>query len=494
MKDRILKMMQKEDVCIIMDFDYTITDYSSYSSIGVFKNYLGKKYCIRKEKIDNAISQLEKNNDELLEMLWRKKIDLLHEFVNEDFLNKINVSDNFIIRNEIKIILKKANELNIPVYIISSGCGEVIEKVLSDNRLDYNNIQIIANYILKQNNVITPKNKKSFLNIKYSNYIVFGDNIDDFFIKENNYNVKYYKDCKFRKLSEFQNKKCTFGIGLYKGEKIFYKTIFNGLKNELEGYKLVSKYYRVPKIINYSHDMIIYEYLKNFTDKTLYDYLYINNKLVINYKKIFNSYKRSLKNIISLNENDLKNNLFYKKRLYQIDVYINDNSYKKYLPILLDIKKHIESEKKLYSFVSQGDPTDTNITVDGEFCDFENGGYNSLVGEIAIFIVSILFFGGCIYPKYNSNAYKIRDKWKISKPNEKNIELLLKYLKMFRENLDENVIQELDRYLKYYICFRLLTPINVSIMSKSDQKIIIKNLLDFYNLKNFDEIIDKIGG
>ena len=152
MKDRILKMMQKEDVCIIMDFDYTITDYSSYSSIGVFKNYLGKKYCIRKEKIDNAISQLEKNNDELLEMLWRKKIDLLHEFVNEDFLNKINVSDNFIIRNEIKIILKKANELNIPVYIISSVCGEVIEKVLSDNRLDYNNIQIIANYILKHNN------------------------------------------------------------------------------------------------------------------------------------------------------------------------------------------------------------------------------------------------------------------------------------------------------------------------------------------------------
>ena len=161
MKDRILKMMQKEDVCIIMDFDYTITDYSSYSSIGVFKNYLGKKYCIRKEKIDNAISQLEKNNDELLEMLWRKKIDLLHEFVNEDFLNKINVSDNFIIRNEIKIILKKANELNIPVYIISSGCGEVIEKVLSDNRLDYNNIQIIANYILKQNNVIKQLQQQS---------------------------------------------------------------------------------------------------------------------------------------------------------------------------------------------------------------------------------------------------------------------------------------------------------------------------------------------
>ena len=110
MKDRILKMMQKEDVFIIMDFDYTITDYSSYSSIGVFKNYLGKKYCIRKEKIDNAISQLEKNNDELLEMLWRKKIDLLHEFVNEDFLNKINVSDNFIIR---KFLLRRGKRIII---------------------------------------------------------------------------------------------------------------------------------------------------------------------------------------------------------------------------------------------------------------------------------------------------------------------------------------------------------------------------------------------
>ena len=40
---------------------------------------------------------------------------------------------------------------------------------------------------------------------------------------------------------------------------------------------------------------------------------------------------------------------------------------------------------------------------------FINLWYNSLVGEIAIFIASILTHGSRIYPKYNKNAYMIKN-------------------------------------------------------------------------------------
>ena len=480
--------------CIVTDFDYTLTDYSSYSSIGVFSNYLCDEYVNNKKLIDKRVFNTSLDMTSELYYLWKEKILLLHKYASMEVVNKIVSDDNFVLRNEMINLLTYAYDHSIDVYIISSGCKEIIEAVLRKNKINYKNIEIISNSFISCNKkVITPSNKKEFFDKEYSLYIIIGDDKRDFFIKKNCYYIEYFTDPKFRILTNNKNKKCNYGLCLYKGNKAFYKTVFDGIKNELKGYKLVSKYYMVPKIIYYSENVILYEYIDDFIDKSLYDYLYGDRNLHIDYNYIFNQYKESLKSVKYIQENKLKNDLFYNQRISIIDKYISSDEYSKYKNIFIAIKKRITKDKKLYSFISQGDPTDTNITTTGIFCDFENGGYNSIVGEIAIFIVSILSHGAYIYPKYNSKVYDAKKlkKYKNYITN-KNIELLLEYLNIFKMNLNKNIIKELDTYLKYYICFRIVSPIDIDILSENDREFIFYLLNIFYNAKNFNQIINII--
>lgn len=291
-------------------------------------------------------------------------------------------------------------------------------------------------------------------------------------------------------LSSYQNKKCIYGLGTFEGKSIFYKTMFNDLKEELNGYNIVSKYYKVPKIISYDNDLIIYEYNKSLINKSIFDYLYINDELILDITSIFNQYKSSLKDIKYLNEEEVSNKKFYKDRINMLDDLINDNEYKKYHSSFKKIKEKLLEDKKLYSFVSQGDPTDTNITVDGLFCDFENGGYNSLVGEIAIFIASILTHGPRIYPKYNKKAYMIKNvDLNNIKFSKKNINLVLEYLNFYKENLNREQIEELDKYLKYYLCFRMISPIKLEVMDDIDKEYVLDLINKFMKINSFDELI-----
>ena len=494
MLNEIKKLITDDnDICIVMDFDYTLTDYSSYSSIGVFSNYLCNDYVKKKNIIDEKINCLDDDDEELYK-LWREKMILLRKYSNKSIVNKIIKDDNFTLRSELVDILKFASYENVDVFIISSGCKEIIEKVLVANNINLNNVKLIANsFIDFDSKIVTPKNKKEFFNSKYSFHVVLGDERSDFFIKDNAYYVEYFNDYTFRELSRYENKKCVYGLGLYKGKKIFYKTLSDGIKDEIKNYNLVNKYYKIPKIISYSHNTILYEYREEFINKAIYDYLYRYDKLYINYESILNGYKESLKNIKCINEAKLKNNLFYKKRADILDRYINNENYSKYKHIFIDVKNKILKSKKLYSFISQGDPCDTNITVNGLFCDFETSGYNSVVGEIAIFVISILSHGAYIYPKYNSKAYNIKFSGKAkNKVSDKNTKLLVKYLEFYKNNLNENVMKELDKYLKYYICFRIVTPIDLDIMDKKDRNNLLNELNKFYSTKSFNQIIETI--
>ena len=295
-------------------------------------------------------------------------------------------------------------------------------------------------------------------------------------------------------ISRYQNKKCFYGLGIYNDEKIFFKefNLISDLEKEIDGYNIVKKYYRVPKLITKYDNTIIYEYKDELINSTLYEYLYydVSN---INLNNILNQYKNSLKDIKRINEDELCNDKFYKKRINMIDNYstLIDN---------LDIKEHIKKvifeisqDKTLHAFISQGDPTDTNISTDGCFTDFENGGYNSLVGEIAIFLISILTHGGYFYPKYNSKVYMIRSNYKVNlKISSKNINIIVSYLDMIKSIVNKDIINEINKYLKYYICFRLLTPIDVSKMDEIDQEIIFSLFELFYEVNSIDELISLI--
>ena len=298
----------------------------------------------------------------------------------------------------------------------------------------------------------------------------------------------------YEMLSRFQNKKCYFGLGLYTNQKIFFKEFNSPLdkEKEIKGYQTVKRYYVVPQMVSSVDNTIIYEYKDELINSSLYEYLYfdIGN---INLEGILNQYKNSLKNIKKINEKDTFNNKFFKDRIKMIDQYlllINDLNLSNQFN---EMKKVIQEDKKLHAFISQGDPTDTNISTNGCFTDFENGGYNSLVGEIAIFIVSILTHGGYFYPKYNSNVYQIRSNYKVNTTiKDKNKTLIIAYLNMIKNNVSKDIIDEINKYLKYYICFRLVTPLDVTQMDEDDQNIIFSLFEIFFQIENIDELINLI--
>ena len=233
---------ESNDSVIIMDFDYTLTDYSSYSSIGVFKNYLSEEYIKAKKVIDNKIDSLLSENNTNITELWSKKIQLLNKHADLNLVNRIINDDNLILREKLISILKLSYKNNVPVYIISSGCKEIIEQVLIKNNINFKNIHIIANSFLKPScKTITPYNKKEFFHEKNQTYLLFGDQKDDFFIKENAYYFEFFNDDNFRTISSCNNKKCTYGLCLYKDKISFYKINIKFFKNRKKTFLIISK-------------------------------------------------------------------------------------------------------------------------------------------------------------------------------------------------------------------------------------------------------------
>ena len=107
-----------------------------------------------------------------------------------------------------------------------------------------------------------------------------------------------------------------------------------------------------------------------------------------------------------------------------------------------------------------------------------------------IFLLNSLIY---FYPKYNSKVYKIRSHYKVNlKISSKNINIIVSYLNMIKNIVNGDIINEINKYLKYYICFRLLTPIDVSKMEEIDQKIIFSLFKLFYKVNSIDELISLI--
>lgn len=71
--------------------------------------------------------------------------------------------------------------------------------------------------------------------------------------------------------------------------------------------------------------------------------------------------------------------------------------------LLEKAKKELNPDNFRYFVLSQGDLTETNMTLDGKFFDFEAAGYNALSQEIAIFIHFLFIHGHYIGPKYDKN-------------------------------------------------------------------------------------------
>lgn len=320
---------------------------------------------------------------------------------------------------------------------------------------------------------------------------------------------------------EYKNSKSTFGVKTISNKKYFYKKTKN-LNKEIEGFNEVNRIYSIPKIIYCDNHEIIYEYQKDLEKKTIHEYLYNKKIMHINYSKIFKQYKKSISSLVIKEEENYRNSDFFLKRTNlllnylskdEIDkIYILDNQEYSLKNIINEILKTIESPKKLKGILTLGDPTDTNISTKGIFTDFECAGYNSIVGEIAIFFVSLTTHGSYFYPKYNANAYILRTNVLFDYPKykqelvffedidnkcillpkftilKKNKKVLLKFLKFYNKQFEDDM--EINKYLKYYIAMRILTPLDITKMDEYDQKTIISLLIYIYeNCTSIDSLI-----
>ena len=151
----------KKDFYVVADFDRTLTEGASDSTWGIFANanQVGKEYKQRRTalynkyrpiEIDPNISEEEKSD--AMKEWWQLHINLFYEYgIKEQAVKNAVALGNLKYRDGAKEFLKKMNELNVPVIIISAGIGNVIEEFLKLENDYYDNIKIISNFIVFEN-------------------------------------------------------------------------------------------------------------------------------------------------------------------------------------------------------------------------------------------------------------------------------------------------------------------------------------------------------
>lgn len=188
--NKLEQLLADNNVVAVIDFDYTITTKNSNSSIGVFTNYLSKKYQEKKKRLDNMTNRFK--NRLIYKFIWNSKIRLLKKYNAKEVLNDIDYKNEFKINNDIVKLIKMIEKSNNKIIIYSSGLKEIIVKVLESYNIKYDNIKILANsFNSKGNSIITPYKKK--LNIENST-ILIGDNDNDLNVINSNYLIKIVED------------------------------------------------------------------------------------------------------------------------------------------------------------------------------------------------------------------------------------------------------------------------------------------------------------
>ena len=146
---------------VVADFDRTLTEGDSDSTWGIFANanQVGAEYNERRTalynkyrpiEIDPNISEEEKSI--AMTEWWQLHINLFYEYgVKQEAVRNAVKLGNMKYRDGAKEFLKKMNELNVPVIIISAGIGNVIEEFLKFENDLYENIKIISNFITFEN-------------------------------------------------------------------------------------------------------------------------------------------------------------------------------------------------------------------------------------------------------------------------------------------------------------------------------------------------------
>lgn len=173
--------LNKDNFYVITDFDCTLTEGGSFSTWRVlcYSGLLGDDFQDKYMKI-HADTEPDKNAvDEVkaktYEKRFKKFMNLLEDSgFNEEILKRAVRETELKLRDGAKEFLRKMQEMDVPVIIISSSIGNVIKEYLKFNKCYYSNIIIYSNFY-----DFRKKNKKHICNVTpyFKNRIIHSDDL-----------------------------------------------------------------------------------------------------------------------------------------------------------------------------------------------------------------------------------------------------------------------------------------------------------------------------
>lgn len=163
-KKKINKFKNLNNLYVVADFDRTITDGNSNTSLAVLanSNIAPKEYIEERNKLYNYYRPIEIDPnipfDEkyaLMEEWFKKHFELLVSYKTKesDYRDILIDSNLMYFRNGAKEFIEFLHKNNIPLIIISAGIGNIIENFLKINNCSYDNIHIISNKIIFSNGI-----------------------------------------------------------------------------------------------------------------------------------------------------------------------------------------------------------------------------------------------------------------------------------------------------------------------------------------------------
>lgn len=195
--------LSDNNICVVMDFDRTITTNDSMGSWAVLENPDFMNPNFKKEsqllideyyphELDYSLDKETKST--YMQEWYKKNLDLFYKYnlTNDILLNCVKHSD-IKFRNGFADFFKDLHFKNIPVIIISAGIGNVIVELLKINNCYYDNVHVFSNFIKFEDNLMLPftneiihTSNKNLAITKHSdiiankNYIILlGDLIED---------------------------------------------------------------------------------------------------------------------------------------------------------------------------------------------------------------------------------------------------------------------------------------------------------------------------
>ena len=155
--NQLKESMNKDNICVFMDYDKTITSKDSEDSwaVSANKESMGEKISNDLNKFSKKYEPIEldytmptKEKEKYMLEWYEGSMDLYYTYrLTKDKLKECVHNSKLELRKGVKNFLFHLYQGNVPVILLSAGIGNVIEQFLKEQECYYDNITIISNFI-----------------------------------------------------------------------------------------------------------------------------------------------------------------------------------------------------------------------------------------------------------------------------------------------------------------------------------------------------------